>query len=56
MENKKIHISGHDQESHMNDAKALIKSDTGFAITICSSPLLEYWSPWLFSRQHFGHQ
>ncbi len=32
------------------------KSDTGFAITICSSPLLKYWSPWLFSRQHCGHQ
>ncbi len=33
-----------------------IKSNTGFAITICSSPLLKYWSPWLFSRQHCGHQ
>ncbi len=32
------------------------KSNTGFAITICSSPLLKYWIPWLFSRQHFGHQ
>ena len=27
------------------------KSHTGFAITICSSPLLKYWIPWLLSRQ-----
>ena len=31
------------------------KGHTGFAITICSSSLLEYWSPWLFNRQHFEH-
>ncbi len=28
--------------------KLHVKSHTEFAITICSSPLLKYWIPWLF--------